>query len=220
MKILLAEDDTLLGEAIQASLDFDGISVDWFQRGDEVEAALNLNSYDGVILDIGLPGKSGLEIVTSLRKQGNPIPVLLLTALGTITDRVTGLDQGADDYLVKPFDTKELLARLRALVRRSAGRVEPTLTHLDITIMPQSRRVEKSGRAVALSRYEYLILIRLMENRGHVYSQHELSDYVYEWNEEVESNTIQVHVHHLRKKLGKTLIKTRRGVGYVIEQPA
>ncbi len=220
MKILLAEDDTLLGEAIQASLDFDGISVDWFQRGDEVEAALNLNSYDGIILDIGLPAKSGLEIVTSLRKQGNPIPVLLLTALGTITDRVTGLDQGADDYLVKPFDTEELLARLRALVRRSAGRAEPTLTHLDITIVPQSRRVEKSGRAVALSRYEYLILIRLMENRGHVYSQQELSDYVYEWNEEIESNTIQVHVHHLRKKLGKALIKTRRGIGYVIEKPA
>jgi len=220
MKILLAEDDTLLGEAIQASLDFDGISVDWFQRGDEVEAALNLNSYDGIILDIGLPGKNGLEIVTSLRKQGNPIPVLLLTALGTITDRVTGLDRGADDYLVKPFDTEELLARLRALVRRSAGRVEPTLSHLDITVMPESRRVEKSGQAVELSRYEYLILIRLLENRGHIYSQQALSDYIYEWNEEVESNTIQVHVHHLRKKLGKTLIKTRRGIGYVIEKPA
>lgn len=220
MKILLAEDDTLLGEAIQASLSFEGISIDWFQRGDDAEAALRLNSYDGAILDIGLPGKSGLDIVASLRDQGNPVPVLLLTALGSITDRVTGLDRGADDYLVKPFDTEELLARLRALIRRASGRIEPELKHLDITVLPQSRRVEKSGQAVELSRYEYLILSHLMEYQGRIYSQQELSDYVYEWNEESDSNTIQVHIHYLRKKLGKSLIKTRRGLGYVIEKPA
>ncbi len=218
MKILLAEDDALLGEAIQASLDFEGISVDWFQRGDEAESALLLNEYDGAILDIGLPGMSGLEIVTRLRDQRNSIPVLLLTALGSITDRVTGLDSGADDYLVKPFDMDELLARLRALVRRAAGRVEPSIQYQDIVLWPQAHRVEKLGQLVELSRHEYLILSRLLENLGHIYSQRELSDYVYEWNEEVESNTIQVHIHHLRKKLGKTLIKTRRGLGYVIEK--
>jgi len=218
MKILLAEDDILLGEAIQASLDFEGISVDWFERGNEAEMAIQMNSYDGVILDIGLPGISGLEIVKKLRTQGNAIPVLLLTALGSITDRVTGLDSGADDYLVKPFDIDELLARLRALVRRAAGRVETSLQHQDIVLWPQAHRVEKAGQEITLSRYEYLILSHLLENRGHVYSQQALSDYVYEWNEEVESNTVQVHIHHLRKKLGKSLIKTRRGLGYVIEK--
>jgi two-component system response regulator QseB len=218
MKILLAEDDTLLGEAIEASLAFEGMSVDWFKRGDIAEDALSLNTYDSLILDIGMPGRNGLEVLKNIRAQGNAIPVLLLTALGSVTDRVSGLDYGADDYLVKPFDMDELLARLRALVRRSAGRSEPTIQYKDITIMPNNRRVEQSGREIELSRHEYLILCHLIENRGRIYSQQALTDYVYPWNEEVESNTIQVHIHHIRKKLGKSLIQTRRGVGYVIEK--
>lgn len=218
MKTLLAEDDTLLGEAIEASLVIEGFSVDWFKRGDEAEDALSMNAYDSLILDIGLPGRNGLEVLKNIRAKGNAIPVLLLTALGSVTDKVSGLDGGADDYLVKPFDMDELLARLRALVRRSAGRSEPIITFQDITITPESRRVEQAGRVVELSRYEYLILNHLIENRGRIYSQQALTDYVYPWSEEVESNTIQVHIHHLRKKLGKTLIQTRRGVGYVIEK--
>jgi len=218
MKILLAEDDPSLGEAIQASLDYEGLSVDWFQRGDTTLSAIEMNHYDSVILDIGLPGISGLQVLRAIRDQGNRVPVLLLTALGSVTDRVAGLDDGADDYLVKPFDMDELLARLRALVRRAAGRAEETLKHLDITLTPAARRVEQAGKIVDLSRYEYLILNRLMENLDHVYSQQSLAEYIYEWNEEAESNTVQVHIHHLRRKLGKSLIKTRRGLGYVIEK--
>jgi two-component system response regulator QseB len=218
MKILLAEDDALLGEAIKASLVFEGMSVDWFKRGDSAEDAIQLNSYDSVILDIGMPGRNGLDVLKNVRAQGNVIPVLLLTALGSIPDRVSGLDYGADDYLVKPFDMDELLARLRALVRRSVGRSDPGIIFRDITISPSERRVEQAGEVVDLSRHEYLILIRLIENPGRIYSQQALIDYVYSWDEEVESNTIQVHIHHLRKKLGKTLIRTRRGIGYVIEE--
>ncbi len=218
MKILLAEDDHLLGEAIEASLKFEGLSVDWFKRGDVAEEALKLNTYDSVILDIGLPGRNGLEVLKNIRAVGNSIPVLLLTALGSVTDRVSGLDYGADDYLVKPFDMDELLARLRALVRRAAGRSEPNIKFKDITITPSTRQVKQSGSLVEVSRYEYLILMRLIENRGRAYSQQSLSDYIYDWREEIESNTVQVHIHHLRKKLGKSLIKTKRGVGYVIEQ--
>lgn len=218
MKILLAEDDNLLGEAIEASLVFEGMSVDWFKRGDAAEDALNLNSYDALVLDIGLPGRNGLEVLKNIRGQMNATPVLLLTALGSISDRVSGLDTGADDYLVKPFDMDELLARLRALVRRSVGRSEPVIKYRDIMITPETRRVEKSGQRVELSRHEYMILRHLLENRGRIYSQQALTDYVYPWNEEIESNTIQVHIHHLRKKLGKALIQTRRGIGYVIEK--
>jgi len=218
MKILLAEDDNLLGEAIEASLAFEGMSVDWFKRGDAAEDALNLNDYDALILDIGLPGRNGLAVLKNIRARANAIPVLLLTALGAVTDRVSGLDSGADDYLVKPFDMDELLARLRALVRRSAGRIEPTIKYQDIIITPSEHRVEKAGVEVGLSRHEYLILCHLMENCGRIFSQQALTDYVYPWNEDVESNTIQVHIHHLRKKLGKTLIQTRRGIGYVIEK--
>lgn len=218
MKILLAEDDTLLGEAIAASLALDGMSVDWFKRGDAAEDAVNQNTYDALILDIGMPGRNGLEVLKNIRAQENSIPVLLLTALGSVMDRVSGLDSGADDYLVKPFDMDELLARLRALVRRSAGRVDPTIKYEDITITPSEHLVEKAGITVELSRHEYLILVHLIENRGRIYSQQALTDYVYPWNEEVESNTIQVHIHHLRKKLGKTLIQTRRGIGYVVEK--
>jgi len=218
MKILLAEDDKLLGEAIEASLVYDGMPVDWFKRGDEAEDAVHMNSYDALILDIGLPGRNGIEILKNIRAQGNAVPVLLLTALGSVIDRVSGLDSGADDYLVKPFDMDELTARLRALVRRSSGRTEPTIEYQDISITPSEHRVEKAGVVVALSRHEYLILVHLIENRGRIYSQQALTDYVYPWNEEVESNTIQVHIHHLRKKIGKTLIQTRRGIGYVIEK--
>ena len=217
MKILLAEDDIMLGEAIEAGLHYEGICVDWFKRGDAAEDALSLSDYDGFILDIGLPGRNGLKVLENLRRSGDHTPTLILTAMGTIEDRVNGLDQGADDYLVKPFDMDELLARLRALTRRSIGRSEPTIHYQDITITPAARRVEKSGQQIDLSRHEYLILCRLIENRGHVYSQRALEETIHQWNEEIESNVIQVHIHHLRKKLGKSLIRTRRGIGYVID---
>jgi two-component system response regulator QseB len=218
VRILLAEDDVLLGDAIQVGLSYEGICVDWFRDGISAEKAIGSGVYDGAVLDICMPGQSGIEVLKSLRGRGGDLPVLMLTALGTVADRVTGLDFGADDYLVKPFDIDELLARLRALVRRSNGRAEPEIRHLDITIFPNSRTVKKSHEVVDLSRQEYLILQKLVENCGRIYSQQELTDYLYRWDQNIGSNTVQVYIHHLRKKLGKPLIKNRRGIGYVIEK--
>jgi two-component system response regulator QseB len=218
MKILLAEDDRLLGEAIEAGLSYEGMSVDWFKDGTSAQAALELSVYDGAILDICMPGQSGIELLKRMRKDGSDMPVLMLTALGTVADRVTGLDSGADDYLVKPFDMDELQARLRALVRRSKGRTEPRIRYLDITITPDSKIVEKAGQAIDLSRQEYLVLLKLIESQGRYFSQQELINHLYSWSQDIGSNTIQVHIHYLRKKLGKSLIKNKRGFGYIIEK--
>ena len=218
MKILLAEDDPLLGEAIQAGLTYGGMRVDWFTDGNSAQSAIELSDYDGAILDICMPGQSGIELLKKVRKQGRDLPVLILTALGTVTNKVTGLDSGADDYMVKPFDMEELQARLRALVRRSKGRIEPKIQYMDITIFPDMKIVHQHGQVVDLTRQEYLILLKLVESQGRYYSQEDLIDHLYSWSQDIGSNAIQVHIHHLRKKLGKSLIRNKRGFGYVIEK--
>jgi two-component system response regulator QseB len=218
MRILLAEDDKLLGEAIQDGLQFKGHRVDWFMDGQTTYLATTTENYECIILDIGLPRRSGLDVLDSLRKDGNESPVLILTAMDAISDRVAGLDKGADDYLTKPFDMDELSARIRALFRRSKGRSQPTITHQDIVVYPHACQVEKSGRKIDLSRREYALFVTLIENAGRLFSQHELEEALYNWDGDIESNTIQVHIHNIRKKIDKNIIRTVRGMGYVVDK--
>lgn len=218
MRILLAEDDDLLGEAIQDGLSFNGHQVDWLTDGLSASLAISTEQYDCIILDIGMPKLTGLEVLDKLRLSGNQTPVLILTAMGAVSDRVTGLDKGADDYLTKPFDMDELAARLRALTRRSKGRSQPAINHGEIVVYPDAYRVEKNGKNLELSRREYALFIRLVENSGKVFSQSDLEDALYSWDGDIESNTIQVHIHNIRKKIDKNIIRTIRGVGYVVDK--
>lgn len=220
MRLLLVEDDLLLGDGIRAGLGQDGYTVDWVQDGEAADHALQSEHFDIVVLDINLPRLSGIEVLTRLRDRSGVTPVLLLTARDTVTDRVQGLDCGADDYLTKPFDLDELNARLRALLRRSSGRATPLLTHGAVILDPAARRVTLNGAEVELSQREFALLQVLMENLGRVLPRSRLEETLYGWGTEVESNTLEVHVHHLRKKLGSTLIRTVRGVGYVMEKSA
>lgn len=219
MRLLLTEDDQLLGQGIHAGLIQEGYAVDWVTDGHQAEAALSASDYDLLVLDIGLPGQSGLTLLSHLRQQGNTIPTVILTARDTVQDRILGLDSGADDYLVKPFDLDELCARLRALSRRISGRSTPVISLGDITIDPASHQVRKASESVELTPKEYALLISLAEHAGRVQSRARLEESLYPWNEEVESNAIEVHIHHLRKKLGSSLIRTIRGVGYIIDTP-
>lgn len=217
MRILLVEDDELLGSGIARHLELDGHAVDWIKNGSEVDAYLQAQPYSVVILDLGLPGKPGLEVLQAMRRKHNPTPVLILTARDTSADKVQGLDSGADDYLVKPFDIDELNARLRALARRHAGRAEAVIRHGDITLDPAAHTVQRGGRHIELSPREFTILQRLLEHPGRVVSRAVLEECLYSWDQEVDSNTVQVHIHHIRKKLGAEVIRTVRGVGYVID---
>lgn len=219
MRILLAEDDMLLGDGIRAGLALEGDTVDWVTDGQAAQAALETDPFDLVVLDIGLPRRSGLEVLAALRKCGNATPVLILTARDKVTDRVTGLDTGADDYLTKPFDLDELLARVRALTRRSTGRAQPQLEHNDLRVDPATHRVTLAGQPVDLAPREYALLRLLLENMGKVLSRNRLEQALYGWDGDVESNAIEVHIHHLRRKLGSSLIRTVRGIGYGIDQP-
>mgnify|MGYP001591011079 CR=1 FL=1 len=218
MRILLVEDDHLLGDATQIGLINDGYTVDWFQDGVQAEAALKSSEFDGVVLDLGLPGKDGLSVLKSMRSKNNATPVIILTARDSIDDRVKGLDAGADDYLVKPFDLDELSARLRALVRRSMGRVDPIITIGSVSLNPASHEVLLNNTIVDLSQREFSLLQLLMENSGRVLSRSSLEEHIYGWNEDIESNALEVHIHHLRKKLGNAFIQTIRGVGYIISK--
>ena len=218
MRILLAEDDTLLGEAIHDGLNYKGHQVDWFKDGHSAYLAISTEVYECIVLDIGLPRKSGLEVLDSLRCDGNETPVLILTAMDAISDRVKGLDKGADDYLTKPFDMDELSARLRALSRRSKGRSQPTIAHRNIVVYPEAYQVEREGQKIDLSRREYTLFLKLIENTGRVFSQHELEEALYSWEGDIESNTIQVHIHNIRKKIDKDIIRTVRGLGYVVDK--
>ena len=209
MRILLAEDDLLLGDGIRAGLRLEGDTVEWVTDGVAAENALVTDEFDLLVLDIGLPRRSGLDILRNLRHQGLLTPVLLLTARDKVADRVAGLDSGADDYLTKPFDLDELQARVRALTRRTTGRALPQLVHGEL-----------SGQAVELAPREYALLRLLLENSGKVLSRNQLEQSLYGWSGDVESNAIEVHVHHLRRKLGNQLIRTVRGIGYGIDQPA
>ncbi|MDA8383936.1 MAG: response regulator [Betaproteobacteria bacterium] len=220
MRLLLVEDDALLGDAVRAGLMQDGYSVDWVDDGRAAALALEAEPYALVVLDLGLPQMSGLEVLKRLRERGVGIPVLILTARDAVGDRVRGLDSGADDYLVKPFDLNELAARIRALLRRRAGRAAPRLVHGDVILDPGARTVSLAGSPVDLTHREFALLQELLENSGRVLSREHLGDSLYGWNEEVESNTVEVHIHHLRKKLRPGLIRTVRGVGYMIDKPA
>lgn len=220
MKILLVEDDHLLGDGICTGLTQAGFAVDWAKDGREAELAVSGESYDAVILDLGLPRVPGLEVLRGARAEKNPVPILVLTARDTVTDRIAGLDAGADDYMVKPFDLGELQARLRALVRRANSQVESILTHGDLRLDSVGHSVTFEGRAVALSAREFAVLQQLLLNAGRVLSKAKLEEKLYGWGDEIESNAIEVFVHHLRRKLSPQLIRTVRGVGYMIAKAA
>ncbi|MDM8564370.1 response regulator [Candidatus Halobeggiatoa sp. HSG11] len=216
MRLLLIEDDIQLGDGIKTGLKQANFTIDWVTDGESGEHALKVEEYEALILDLTLPKIDGLQILKNLRKHGNKIPVLILTARDSINDKVLGLNSGADDYLVKPFDLDELTARLRALCRRQTGRVSPYIEYGNLRLDPTTYTLTQNGKAIILSQREFSILQTLLENIGKVLSRSYLEDNLYGWDELVESNAIEVHIHHLRKKLDKKLIRTIRGVGYVI----
>lgn len=218
MRILLVEDDPILGDGIKTGLKQDNYNVDWLTDGGQASHALKTDHYDLLLLDLNLPVKNGLDVLKEMRNRDNATPVLILTARDAIDDRVKGLDMGADDYLSKPFDLEELLARVRALFRRSKGRTTPTIIHGDLELNPVEHSVTLSGNSIDLSPVEFNLLQILLENRGRVFPRSQLEDNLYGWNKDVDSNTIEVHIHHLRKKLSNDLIRTVRGVGYVIDK--
>jgi len=222
MRILLVEDDELLGEGARAGLIQYKYTVDWVKNGQAALQALLTEKFDAVILDLALPRLSGMEVLKAARSKGITTPVLILTAHDKIEDRVAGLDAGADDYLAKPFDLYELCARLRALLRRSGGRATPVLTYTFkknvIVLDPAAHTVLKSDKAVELSRREFDLLQMLMESPGKVLSRDTISQSLYGWSDNVDSNALEVHVHNLRKKFGTDFIHTIRGVGYLIER--
>jgi two-component system response regulator QseB len=216
MRLLLVEDDTMIGDSVRQGLRQDGFAVDWVQDGEAAELALRTTEYALILLDLGLPQKSGLEVLRTLRRTGNPIPVLILTARDAVADRVRGLDDGADDYLVKPFALDELAARIRALLRRHSGRADPLVTYGDLILNPATHQVTWRGQEVALSGHEFAVLQALLERPGAVLSRVQLEERLYGWEEEVASNAVEVHIHHLRHKLDPALIRTIRGVGYMV----
>jgi DNA-binding response OmpR family regulator len=216
VRILLVEDDTLLGEGLLLGLQRDKQSVDWVKNGESALTAMASTPYDAVILDIGLPKMSGLEVLKKTRRLGQQTPILILTAQDTVTDRVTGLDSGADDYLTKPFELNELNARLRALVRRSRGQTDQTIRYANIELDPAAHTVMHQNQLVHLSRREFAMLEALLANAGRVLSRAQLEEKIYAWGDEIESNVIEVHIHHLRKRFGAKLIKTVRGIGYLV----
>lgn len=214
MRILLIEDDAMIGKAVRQGLSTAGFAVDWVTDGRAAELALDNGVYDLAILDLGLPKKDGMAILAGLRELGNSMPVLIASARETVRDRIDGLDAGADDYLLKPFDLDELVARVRALLRRHAGRGSPVLRHGPIVLDPVRKTVTCGDEPVELSAREFAVLEALLQRPGAVLSREKLEESVYGWGQEVGSNAIEVHLHHLRKKLGGDLIKNVRGVGY------
>jgi two-component system, OmpR family, response regulator len=218
MNLLLVEDDARIGDGLSTTLGRAGYAVEWVRDGYAAETALGTASYDLAILDVQLPRRSGLDVLRRLRRRGNSMPVLMLTARDRIADRVLGLDSGADDYMIKPFDLDELCARLRALERRAGGRTVPVLSYGALVLDPDSHTVTLAGAPVDLARREFSILQALLENAGRVLTRERLEQTVYGWGEEVGSNTVEVYVHHLRRKLGPDLIRTVRGVGYMLER--
>jgi DNA-binding response OmpR family regulator len=217
MKILLVEDDAMIGESIQVALESEGIAVDWMRDGMEAEGALATQAYDALLLDLGLPYKDGIDVLRSLRARGNSLPVLVISARDQLADRLLGLKDGADDYLVKPFDLEELIARLHALVRRARGG-EPIYRRGDITVNPLTRQVLRDARQIILSAREWAILDALVARPGAILSRTQLEERLYGWSGEVESNAVEVHIHGLRKKLGQPFIVNVRGVGYMVEK--
>ncbi len=218
MRLLLVEDDPILGDGLQAGLSIEGYAVDWIKDGIQANEALKSHNYELVVLDLGIPGMDGLRVLDALRKRKDHVAVLILTARDTVNDRVLGLDSGADDFVVKPFDLNEICARLRALVRRNSGQATPCFEYKGLSLDPAAHQVKLHGISVDVSNKEFEILSFLMQNQGKVASRARLEETLYAWNTEVESNTVEVHIHHLRKKLGPNYIRTVRGVGYIIDE--
>jgi two-component system, OmpR family, response regulator QseB len=216
MRILLVEDDPLLGDGLRVGLRQLGFLVDWVRDGEAAERELRAEPYAAAVLDLGLPLMDGMDVLASVRRAGVDLPVLVLTARDAVPDRIRGLNLGADDYVLKPVDLHELAARLRALVRRAHGQPQERLCAQDVVLDPASRSVTKASIAVPLAAREFDLLHALMLNAGRVLSRDQLERHLYSWGQEVESNAIEVHVHHLRRKLGASLIQTVRGVGYVL----
>jgi two-component system OmpR family response regulator/two-component system response regulator QseB len=219
MRLLLAEDDPQLGDGLTVGLRQDGYAVDWVKDGVAADLALQNESYDLLVLDLGLPRLPGMEVLARLRGRGQTLPVLILTARDATGDKIAGLDCGADDYLVKPVPLDELAARVRALARRAAGRAVPLLRHGELVLDPAAHQVTLAGSPVELSLREFSLLLALVENAGRVMTRAQLEAALYGWRDEPDSNALEVHVHHLRKKLGSERIKTLRGVGYMMPKP-
>lgn len=219
MRILLVEDDAMLGDALGRSLAQEGFTVDRVTTAEDAGLSLGTVDYTLILLDLGLPDKGGLEFLAELRAAGNPVPVIILTACDAVADRIAGLDSGADDYLVKPFDPDELAARIRALHRRQAGRFSPVIEHGPLVLTPATRELSCHGVRVSLTAREYAVLATLMERPGALLSRNTIEERLYGWGEEIESNAVEVHIHNLRKKLGPGIIRTVRGVGYMLEEP-
>ena len=209
----------MIGAGIRTALSQDGYTVDWVRDGEAADLATATNDYDAILLDLGLPGKGGLELLAHWRKRQNPVPVLIITARDAIADRICGLDTGADDYLVKPFDLDELSARLRALIRRRSGRASPVIEHGPLCLDPATHEVRLNGKPVKLSAREFALLHLLLQEPGVPLSRSQLEDRLYGWGEEVGSNAVEVHIHALRRKIGSELIRNLRGVGYMVPKP-
>jgi two-component system, OmpR family, response regulator QseB len=218
MRLLLVEDDEFLGDAVKTGLTQFGYIVDWLKDGESARAVLKSDSFELVILDLGLPKLSGLHLLQAIRHDHNPTPVIILTARDSIDDRIKGLDCGADDYITKPFDLNELSARIRALIRRSQGRADTLIQYQNITLDPAAHTVLVDETYVNVPRREFALLQKLLENSGHVLSRDQLMQSIYSWDEDVDSNAIEVHIHNLRKKLNANFIRTIRGVGYMVEK--
>ncbi len=218
MRLLLVEDDELLGDGLCVGLTQNGYTVDWLKDGASADQALQTEEFEIIVLDLGLPKLSGIDVLENFRGRGNTTPVIILTARESVEDRIKGLDSGADDYLIKPFDLDELCARLRALQRRFNLRTESTLSHGNVTLDPASHSVTLNHEIIPISRREFALLYKLLENIGRVLSRESLTQSLYGWGEEVDSNALEVHIHNLRKKLGQDFILTIRGIGYMIDK--
>ena len=218
MRVLLVEDDRMIAQGLQTALRQIGATVDWIADGGRAAVALHGTVYDVVLLDLGLPNRDGIQILRDLRKRGNATPVIILTARDEVRNRVEGLDAGADDYVVKPFDLDELTARIRSVLRRAAGRGDPIIQHAGIRLDPVTHTVEYKGSPVSLSAHEYAVLEALLQRPGAVLSRAQLEEKLYGWNDPIGSNAVEVYIHGLRRKLGSETIRTLRGVGYLVPQ--
>jgi two-component system response regulator QseB len=216
MRLLVVEDDPMIGASIRTGLRQEGYTVDWVRDGDAADLATTTNDYDAILLDLGLPGKSGLELLAQWRRQQNTLPILIITARDAVADRIAGLDTGADDYLVKPFDLNELAARLRALLRRRSGRATPVIEHGPLVLDPATHEVRLNGDEIKLSGREFALLHALLQDPGVPLSRSQLEDRLYGWDEEIGSNAVEVHIHALRRKIGSELVRNVRGVGYMV----
>jgi len=216
MRVLLVEDDGMIADGLQTALRQSGFAVDWMRDGKSAGIALADTAFDLVLLDLGLPGRAGIDVLRDLRRRGDATPVIILTARDEIQSRVAGLDAGADDYIVKPFDLDELSARMRSVLRRAAGRGDPAIQHGEIRLDPVTRTVERKGTPVSVSAHEFAVLEALLQRPGAVLSRAQLEDRLYGWDGQIGSNAIEVYVHGLRRKLGSDAIRTLRGVGYFV----